>query len=119
MIERFITAFQAGDTDLVVALLTEDAKLIMPPEPLECRGNRAVAEFMEKLSFWGPDLNFVQTRANHQPALGYYRPDPTAPILRVRGLLVLGIEGDQVATITRFGDTGLLARFGLPRTLPR
>ncbi|MBO0773158.1 MAG: nuclear transport factor 2 family protein, partial [Actinobacteria bacterium] len=119
VVERFIDAFQAGDVKEVVALLAGDAKLIMPPEPLECRGGPAIAAFMQKMNFWGPELTLLPTRANGQPAFGYYLPDPHAPLLRAGGLVVLDIAGDQVATITRFGDKGLLARFGLPRTLPR
>ncbi len=38
---------------------------------------------------------------------------------RVGGVFVLDLEGDRIATITRFGDTGVLPHFGLPRTLPR
>jgi RNA polymerase sigma-70 factor (TIGR02960 family) len=118
-VERFINAFQSGDVKQIVALLTDDAKLFMPPEPLECRGGPAIAAFMQKMNFWGPDLTFLPTRANGQPAFGYYLPDPHCPILHARGLVVLEIAGDRVAAITRFGDKGLLARFGLPRTLPR
>jgi len=32
---------------------------------------------------------------------------------------VLTLRGDRVCALTRFGDYGLLARFGFPRTLPR
>ena len=118
-VERFINAFQSGDAAQVVALLTDDAKLIMPPEPLECRGGPAIAAFMQKMNFWGPDLTLLPTRANGQPAFGYYLPDPNSPILHAGGLVVLDIAAGQVSAITRFGDKGLLARFGLPRTLPR
>ena len=58
-------------------------------------------------------------RANVQPALGYYFADPTASIWRASGLLVLTLSNQRVCGITRFGDKALLARFGLPRTLPR
>ena len=34
------------------------------------------------------------------------------------GLIVLGPEGDPVAAITWFAETGLFRHFGLPRTLP-
>jgi RNA polymerase sigma-70 factor (ECF subfamily) len=61
----------------------------------------------------------VPTRANNQPAFGYYLPDPTAPIFRASGLLVLTLRGNQVSVLTRFGDRGILARSGLPRTLPK
>ena len=46
-------------------------------------------------------------------------PDPCAPLWRASSLVVLTLRGDRVSMLTRFGDLGLLARFGLPRTLPR
>ena len=119
VVERFVEAFQRGDLNEVVALLTADAKLIMPPEPVECHGPRAIAEFLQGRDFWGPGLRLVPTRANNQPAFGYYLPDPHSSICRANGLVVLGLTKDRVSTITRFGDKGLLARFGLPRTLPQ
>jgi RNA polymerase sigma-70 factor (ECF subfamily) len=60
----------------------------------------------------------VPTNANHQPALGYYLPDPHVDILRAGGVLVLAVAADQISAITRFADRGLLVRFGLPRTMP-
>jgi hypothetical protein len=62
-------------------------------------------------------VKFVQTRANNQPALAYYLPDPNACLHRVSGFVVLTISGNQISRLTRFGDKGLLACFGLPRTL--
>jgi RNA polymerase sigma-70 factor (ECF subfamily) len=32
-------------------------------------------------------------------------------------VLVLTLEGDRISALTRFGDTGILPAFGLPRTL--
>jgi hypothetical protein len=34
------------------------------------------------------------------------------------GVFVLTLEGNQLAHLTRFAGAALLARFGLPRTLP-
>jgi len=48
-----------------------------------------------------------------------YLPDPCAPIWRASSFVVLTLRGNRVSMLTRFGDLGLLARFGLPRTLPR
>jgi RNA polymerase sigma-70 factor (ECF subfamily) len=67
----------------------------------------------------GQDLKFLPTRANSQPALVLYLPDPSAPIWRASGLIVLTLRGNQIHALTRFGDLGVLARFGFPRTLPR
>jgi RNA polymerase sigma-70 factor (TIGR02960 family) len=118
VVARFVDAFEQGDIDAVVALLTDDARLTMPPEPFEFLGPLAIAEFFRSQGMWGRVAKVVHTRANNQPALGYYRPDPHCGLYRVVGLLVLGVSDDGIAAITRFGDRGLLARFGLPRTLP-
>jgi RNA polymerase sigma-70 factor (TIGR02960 family) len=116
-VERFVKAFQRGEPGEVAAVLTEDARLTMPPEPLECDGPGAIAAFLQRAGFWGPGLKLVPTRANNQPAFGFYRPDPTSPIWQAAGLIVLSLRDDHVSGITRF-DPALLARFGLPRTLP-
>lgn len=117
VVGRFVNAFQDGDLDQMVALLTSGAKFTMPPEPGACNGSRAIAEYLGGRSWWGQDLKLVPTRANGQPAFGYYLPDPNSPIWRASGLLVLTLAEDQISAITRFGDRGVLARFGLPRTL--
>jgi RNA polymerase sigma-70 factor (ECF subfamily) len=118
VVDRFVDAFQRGDLDRVVALLTEDARFAMPPEPVQCNGPVAIAEYLRARGFWGENLRLVSTRANNQPAFGYYLPDPNSSVSRACGLMVLTLSGDQISTITRFGDKGILARLGLPRTLP-
>ena len=117
VVDLFVEAFQRRDVEALVALLTEDVRLSMPPEPVECVGPRAVVAFLREREFWGPQVTLVPTRANDQPAFGYYRPDPTCALARAGGLIVLTISADRISTLTRFGDRGVLARFGLPRTL--
>jgi RNA polymerase sigma-70 factor (TIGR02960 family) len=117
VVERFVRAFERGDPAEVVAVLTDDARLTMPPEPFECDGSAAIADFMERVGFWGAALKLVPTRSNNQPAFGFYGPDPNSPIWRARGLIVLSLRNDRVSAITRF-DPAILDRFGLPRTLP-
>ena len=118
LVDRFVDAFQRGDLDGVVALLTDDAIFSMPPEPFEFHGPRVIAEFLRSLGFWGQRLKLVPTRANNQPAYGYYLPDPNADVHRSSGIMVLTLAPEGISAITRFGDRGLLARFGLPRTVP-
>jgi RNA polymerase sigma-70 factor (ECF subfamily) len=118
IVEAFVSTFQRFDLDELVALLTEDARLTMPPEPAEHRGPQPVAGFLLE-SHSGRALKFLPTRANGQPALVLYLPDPSAPIWRACGLIVLTLRGDQVHALARFADLALLARFGFPRTLPR
>ena len=116
---RFADAFEAADADRLVALLTEDAWVTMPPEPLEYQGHAAIAEFFQTRTWWGTRVvRLVPTRANNQPAFGYYLAEPHAPVAHVHSLVVLTLAGDQVCAITRFGDNSLLRHFGLPQTLP-
>jgi RNA polymerase sigma-70 factor (TIGR02960 family) len=118
---RFADAFEAADTDRLVALLTDDAWLTMPPEPLEYQGHAAIAEFFQTRSQWRARVfRLVPTRANHQPAFGYYRLDPhEPPVARAHSLVVLTLADDKISALTRFGDNNLFPHFGLPRTLPR
>ena len=103
----------------MVALLTDDALLTMPPQPLEYQGHDAIAAFLrQRAELRGAPLRFVPTRANTQPAFGCYLPDAHAAIARPYGLFVLTLEGDAIAAITWFSDTGVFRQFGLPRTVP-
>lgn len=120
LVARFVDAFQAGDVDEVVALLTEDATFSMPPEPLEYVGHEAVARILANRFAWRGDahLRLVPTRANLQPAFGCYIQDPHTPIARAHGLLVLTLRAGRISAITRFLDNSVPPLFGLPRTLP-
>jgi RNA polymerase sigma-70 factor (TIGR02960 family) len=118
IVGRFARAFEAGDVDAVVALLTEDARLTMPPEPLEYQGPAAIHHFFSTVPAGGEleRIKLVATRANGKPAFGCYLRMPEGP-LRAYGLMVLTLAGDRVGAITGFPDTSVFAYFGLPRTL--
>src|SRR5580698_1569215 len=78
---RFADAFEAAEIEGLLALLTEDALLTMPPEPLEYHGHAAIAEFFTTRLQWRAGMaQMVATSANCQPAFGYYRADPHAPV---------------------------------------
>ena len=116
---RFADAFEAADTERLVALLTQDAWLTMPPEPLEYQGHAAIAEFFQTRTWWGTRVvRLVPTYANNQPAFGSSPADPHAPDAHAHSLIVLTLADDKIRAITRFGDNSLFPHFGLPRTLP-
>lgn len=118
LITRLTRAYQNSDLDAVVALLTDDVRLAMPPVPLEYLGREIAARFLEATAFRpGRTFRLVPTRANHQPAYGMYLRDPRASVAHANGLLVLTLAGRQICAMTRF-DNSVLARFGLPRILP-
>jgi RNA polymerase sigma-70 factor (TIGR02960 family) len=118
LVGRFADAVQSGDIDDIVTLLTDDALLTMPPQPVEYRGHDAIGAFLRhREELRGRPLRIVPTRANTQPAFGCYLPDAQAAIARPYGLIVLTLAGDAVAAITWFADTAVFPHFGLPRTL--
>ena len=118
LIARLTRAFDAGDVAGVVALLTDDVQLRMPPVPLEYQGRELTARFLTVVAFrQGRTYRLVATRANGQPAFGAYVRDPLTGVARAAGLIVLTLAGDRISVLTRF-DNSALPRFGLPRTLP-
>ncbi len=118
IVDGFTRAFEAGDVDAVVAMLTNDAWLTMPPLPLEYQGPEAVRHFLAMVALRdGRRYVLIPARANGQPAFGCYLRDPRTPILHAHGVFVLTLTGDRIAALTRFVDNSLLAVFGLPRSL--
>jgi RNA polymerase sigma-70 factor (ECF subfamily) len=119
LVARFTAAFETGDIAGVVALLTGDAVLTMPPEALRYEGPDAIGGFLSTVPAGGALERFrlVSTRANGQPAFGCYIRDPHAPVARAYGLMVLTLSGDRIAVIIGFADTSVFGPFSLPRTL--
>jgi RNA polymerase sigma-70 factor (ECF subfamily) len=113
---RFATAWESADVDGLVALLTDDAFISMPPMPFEYRGRDVVARFCTRLFDSGRRFDLVPTHANGQPAFGVYLRPPTGPRPGV-GLYVLTLAGpDHISAMTRFDHT-VLPAFGLPPSL--
>ena len=112
-------AFEDGDVDRIVALLTDDALLTMPPEPAEYQGRQAIGAFLRDrfATIAGRPARLMPTRANGQPAFGYYIADAHSPITQFTNVIVLTLDGDKISGLTRFRDTGILPAFGLPRIL--
>jgi hypothetical protein len=121
IVQRFARAYERGDVDRLAAVLTDDATLTTPPDPAQYRGRDAVAAFLRARCDHraGRRTRLLATRANTQPAFACYLENPHAPVAHAYGLIVLTLKRDRIAAITRFLDTGLLASFGLPRTLSR
>jgi RNA polymerase sigma-70 factor (ECF subfamily) len=121
IVQQFAEAWETGDIDGIVAMLTDRAWLRMPPLLLEYQGPGAIGSFLHALTAWRPDERFrlMPTRANTQPAFGVYRAEPDATLAATTGVMVVTLEGARIAAMTSFLDPGLLPRFGLPATLRR
>jgi RNA polymerase sigma-70 factor (ECF subfamily) len=117
IVGRFADAFQTGDVDTVVALLTDDAWLTLPPEPYEYQGATAIGGFLRDRGLRRGWPRLVPTRANAQPAFGVYFAAPQTEVARPAAMLVLTLESDRIAAITWLGDSSVFPHFGLPRIL--
>jgi RNA polymerase sigma-70 factor (TIGR02960 family) len=116
VVAKFVRAWESADLDALVALLTDDVFVSMPPIPFEYEGRDVVARFCASLFRAGRMFDLVPTRANGQPALGAYLRTPTG-ISHGIGLFVLTLTGDRISAMTRF-ENNVLPSFGLPRSLP-
>jgi RNA polymerase sigma-70 factor (ECF subfamily) len=116
IVAKFVSAWESADVDALVALLTDDVVISMPPMPFGYEGRDVVARFCAGLFGAGRRFDLVPTRANGQPAFGAYLRPP-AGIRHGTSLYVLTLAGDRVCTMTRF-DNSVLPWFGLPQSLP-
>jgi RNA polymerase sigma-70 factor (ECF subfamily) len=116
IVAKFVCAWESADLDTLVALLTDDIFMSMPPMPFEYQGRDLVARFCASIFRAGRRFDLIPTRANGQPAFGAYLRAPTG-IRHGTGLYVLTLTGHRISAMTRF-DNSVLPSFGLPRSLP-
>lgn len=112
IVAKFVNAYESADVGTLVALLTDDVFVSMPPIPLEYEGRDAAASFFASIFGAGRRFKLVRTRANGQPALGAYLRSASG-IDRAVGLFVLALSADRICAMTRF-ESGVLPWFGLP-----
>jgi RNA polymerase sigma-70 factor (TIGR02960 family) len=116
IVATFARAWESADLGALVALLTDDVFIAMPPEPFGYQGRDAVARYWARQFSAGRRFDLVPTRANGQPAFGAYLRGPDG-IRHATAFYVLTLAGDQIRGMTRFEAT-VLPWFGLPRSLP-
>jgi RNA polymerase sigma-70 factor, ECF subfamily len=114
LVKRFMAAWEAVDIDGLVALLTEDAVMTMPPERMRIVGARAIGEFFGSVPQAGrlDEIRLVATSANRQPSLAAYARQEDG-VQRPYGLMVLQSEGDLISGIVGFPDPWLFEQAGL------
>jgi hypothetical protein len=117
---RFAEAYVAADIDGLVALLTDDAWLSMPPAPHQYHGTAAIRSFLQaSFGYRGErHVYLVPAQANRQPALASYLTGPDRASASPAGLFVLTAAGPRIRAVTRFHCDELYPRFGLPGSLP-
>ena len=116
IVAKFVSAYESADVDALVALLTDDVFMSMPPMPFEYVGRDVVARFCASVCSRGPQIR-PRADASQRPA--GVRGLPARPHRHppCAGLIVLSLAGDRICAMTRF-ESSVLPWFGLPRSLP-
>jgi RNA polymerase sigma-70 factor, ECF subfamily len=123
LLDRFMAAFEAYDTEAVVSLLTRDATWEMPPFPQWYDGAEAIGVLIRTQcpAEQAGDLRYLRTQANGSPAFAGYLLGADG-VHRPFQLLVPEVtetpDGPLVRHVTCFFDTALFPRFGLPEVYP-
>ncbi|GIE46470.1 RNA polymerase sigma factor [Amorphoplanes nipponensis] len=116
VVTRFVRAYEAADVDALLALLTDDVFMSMPPMPLEYQGRDPVGRFCAAIFGAGRRFDLVPTRANGQPAFGAYLRTPSGARTGT-GLITVTLDGERICALSRF-EGSVLPFFGLPPSLP-
>jgi RNA polymerase sigma-70 factor (ECF subfamily) len=116
LVAEFVRAYESNDLDGLVALLTDDIFMSMPPMPFEYTGRDVVREFVASFFAANRKYHLVPTRANGQPAFGVYVHSPDG-LRHGTGLFALTLANNRIRAMTRF-ESSVLPEFGLPRSLP-
>jgi RNA polymerase sigma-70 factor, ECF subfamily len=118
VVERYVAAWERNDVDAVVAMLTDDATMTMPPLPSWYRGRDAVAVFLRGAPLTGAKRwRLIPVRANGQLAFGKYIWDEEMHAFIPHGVNVLTLRGAQIEEITAFLNPGAFRQFGLADSL--
>ena len=116
IVAKFVHAWESADVEALIALLTDDVVISMPPIPFEYEGKAVAASFCASIFRAGRRFDLVPARANRQPAFGVYLRTANGTSQGV-GLYVLTLEGVRIRAMTRF-ENSVLPWFALPRWLP-
>jgi RNA polymerase sigma-70 factor (ECF subfamily) len=130
LVESYTDAWERGDVDAVVSMLTEDATITMPPMASWFRGRDAAAVFLREWAFakrWAAPrsrfeagerrVRLVPARANGQVAFGAYSWDGEEDRYRPTALQILTLDGDRIGEIAGFVTPEVFGQLGLPEEL--
>jgi RNA polymerase sigma-70 factor (ECF subfamily) len=103
VVEGYVDAWDRGDIDAVVAMLTEDATFAMPPLRTWYEGHDDLKVFMRVGPLSGQwRWRHVETRASGQPALAFYSWDEEEKGYLPFALNVFTLRGTLISDVTAF-----------------
>lgn len=120
VLAAYVKATEELDNAALTALLREDLRSSMPPNPVGYTDrDSAVAGWIEGGYGSGEysDFRCLVTRANRLPAVAVYRRPPGAAKYVPMALDVLVVEHGRVTEITTFDLSNVVDELGLPREL--
>ena len=118
IVERYVAAWERSDVDAVVAMLTEDARMTMPPLPTWYSGREQIAAFLAGQPLSGADRwRLIPARASGQVAFGAYVRNEEMQAFTPHAVNVLTLRGGQIEEIAAFLTPGAFPRFGLPGSI--
>jgi RNA polymerase sigma-70 factor, ECF subfamily len=118
LLESYLQAWEAGDIDTIVSLLSRDATFSMPPWPTWYRGRAAIARWLEDTALADARVfRYLPTVANDQPAFAVYKKERRERSFEAFGIEVLWQDGRQVAKVVSFCFPRLNTAFGFPERL--
>ncbi len=119
LLQRYMDAHAAADPQAIVAMLREEARFWMPPEPLHFIGKAEIAGFFQEIFVTDPpgEFRLMPTRSNGQPAAANYVRAPGDTEFRAVSFDVLRFEDGRLAEIVTFHHR-FFALFGLPEIWP-
>jgi len=103
VVESYVDAWEQGDVEKVVSMLTEDAAFAMPPLRTWFRGRDQIATFLAGWPLSGQwRWRHVRARANGQEALAFYSWDPDEETYSRFALNVLTLRDGKISEVTAF-----------------
>jgi RNA polymerase sigma-70 factor (TIGR02960 family) len=115
LLAGFIDAHERMDVDSAIALVREDIRITMPPNPMFFEGSSHMRELFGQARRMG-EWRLVVAPANRMPCAASYLKAPGDTEFRAMKFDVLRVEGDQIVETTTFGPE-LFEAFGLSLTL--
>jgi RNA polymerase sigma-70 factor (ECF subfamily) len=119
LVTRYVDAWEQCDVNAFAAMLADDATFTMPPLATWYRTREGIATWATLTAMSGAwRWRAVPTRANGQPALGFYAWDEAERAYLPFALNLLTLRGNKVSNVTAFivrstdaGDPGAYLRF--------